>query len=145
MTLPDFFLRLLRHPLLNLLQMPFLPISCLFFLFPKSLCLDIKVAVRKFWWGFSQNKRHHLSFLSWDSFFKSKALGGLGLRSMEFLNNLLLARLGWKLTTNQLLLWVNALRGKYLTNRISFSGCSIFEIRTQFLFGVRIWRLDFVR
>jgi hypothetical protein len=42
------------------------------------------------------------------------------LRSMEFLNNSLLARLGWKLTSNQPLLWVDALRGKYLKNGVSF-------------------------
>jgi hypothetical protein len=49
-----------------------------------------------------------------------KALGGLGIRSMESLNNSLLARLGWKMTSNQSLFWVNSLRGKYLKNGVSF-------------------------
>ena len=39
---------------------------------------------------------------------------------MEFLNNSLLARLGWKMMTNQPLLWVDALRGKYLGLGTSF-------------------------
>jgi hypothetical protein len=39
---------------------------------------------------------------------------------MEFLNNSLLARLGWKMTTNQPLLWVDALRDKYLGLGTSF-------------------------
>lgn len=33
---------------------------------------------------------------------------------MEFQNNALLAKLGWKILTNQNLLWIQALRAKYL-------------------------------
>jgi hypothetical protein len=39
---------------------------------------------------------------------------------MEFINNSLLARLGWKLISKEPLLWVEALSGKYLHNGISF-------------------------
>jgi hypothetical protein len=39
---------------------------------------------------------------------------------MESLNNSLLARLGWKMTINAPLLWVDALRGKYLRNGVNF-------------------------
>jgi hypothetical protein len=39
---------------------------------------------------------------------------------MEFLNKSLLARLGWKMTSNQPLFWVDVLRSKYLKNGISF-------------------------
>ena len=39
---------------------------------------------------------------------------------MKFLNNSLLAQLGWKLTSNEPLLWVDALKGKYLQNGFSF-------------------------
>ncbi|XP_059454885.1 uncharacterized protein LOC132185077 [Corylus avellana] len=39
---------------------------------------------------------------------------------MESLNNSLLVRLGWKMTSNQSLLWVDSLRSKYLKNGISF-------------------------
>jgi hypothetical protein len=42
----------------------------------------------------------------------TEGLSGLGLRSMEFQISSLLARLGWKMTTNQPLLQVDALRGK---------------------------------
>jgi len=52
-----------------------------------------------------------MSFLSWDGICKPKSLGGggLGIRSMEFLDHSLLARLGWKMTINQPLLWVESL------------------------------------
>jgi hypothetical protein len=39
---------------------------------------------------------------------------------MDSLNNALLARLGWKMVSNQPLLWVDSLRGKYLNNGVSF-------------------------
>lgn len=34
------------------------------FLIPKSLCAEIDSVLRKFWWGFPQEKKHSLSFLS---------------------------------------------------------------------------------
>ena len=90
------------------------------FLLPKSLCLEINSILRKFWWGFPQDKKHNLSFLSWEKICQPKALGGLGICSMEFINSSLLARLGWKMLSNEPLLWVEALRGKYLKHGISF-------------------------
>ncbi|GLT71627.1 hypothetical protein SLA2020_436290 [Shorea laevis] len=90
------------------------------FLLPKSVCSDINSMLRKFWWGFPQEKKHCLSFLSWNNICQPKLLGGLGLRSMESQNTSLLARLGWKLTSNQPLLWVNALRSKYLSMEFPF-------------------------
>jgi hypothetical protein len=86
---------------------------------PKHFCYDIDMMLQKFWWGFPQDK-HNLSLLSWENICKPKALGGLGICSIEFLNNSLLARLGWKLLYEESLLWVEALSGKYLSNGISF-------------------------
>jgi hypothetical protein len=74
------------------------------FLLPKSLCLEINSVLRKFWWGFPQDKKHYLSFLSWEKICQPKALRGLGICSMEFINNSLLARLGWKMLSNEPLL-----------------------------------------
>jgi hypothetical protein len=90
------------------------------FMLPRSLCASINSCIRKFWWGYPQDKSHCLSLLSWENICKPKSLGGLGIRSMEALNDSLLARLGWKMVSNQPLLWVDSLRGKYLKNGISF-------------------------
>jgi hypothetical protein len=72
------------------------------FLIPKSFYSEVTAIIRKFWWGFSQDKKHSLVFLSWDTICQPKALGGLGIRPLKFLNHSLLARLGWKLTINDL-------------------------------------------
>ncbi|XP_059451121.1 uncharacterized protein LOC132181912 [Corylus avellana] len=87
------------------------------FLLPKSLCSNINAGLRKFWWGFPQDKKHNLSFLSWENICKPKVLGGLGIRSMEFLNNSLLARLGWKMTINQPLFGLKPSGARLLKNR----------------------------
>jgi hypothetical protein len=47
------------------------------FLLPKSFCVEINYILRKFWWGFPQEKKHNLSLLSWGSICQPKALGGL--------------------------------------------------------------------
>jgi hypothetical protein len=91
---------------------------------PKNLCSSINAGLRKFWWGFPQDKKYCLSLLSWDSICKPKSLGGLGVRSMASLNKALLARLGWKLVSNQPLPWVDSLRGKYLKHGVSFLNAS---------------------
>jgi hypothetical protein len=104
------------------------------FLLPKYFCSEINTLIQKFWWGFPQEKNHKLSFLSWDNICSPKASGGLGLRSIEFQNSSLLARLGWKMTTNQPLLWVDALRGKYLQHGISFLNAPFNSLSS------RIWK-----
>ena len=44
---------------------------------------------------------------------------------MDFMNQSLLARLGWKLTSKQPLLWVTALTGKYLKEGTGFLNATI--------------------
>jgi hypothetical protein len=84
------------------------------FLLPKAFCHSLDSAFRKFWWGFPAEKKHNLTLLSWDRICSPKALGGLGLRKMEFQNASLLAKLGWKVLSGANLLWVRALSSKYL-------------------------------
>jgi hypothetical protein len=77
--------------------------------------------LRKFWWGFPQEKKHNLFFFFffWEKICQPKALGGLGICSMEFINNSLLACMGWKMLSNEPSLWIEALRGKYLKHGTS--------------------------
>jgi hypothetical protein len=91
---------------------------------PKGFCKELNSLLRKFWWGFSQDKKHNLSFLAWDNICKPKALGGLGIRNMETMNLSLLAKLGWKIIAEPSLLWVAALSRKYFRSGISFLNAS---------------------
>jgi hypothetical protein len=85
------------------------------FLFPKSFCLDLDSILRKFWWDFPQEKKKNLTLLPWKSICTPKYVGGLGIRTMELQNRALLSKLGWQIHSNQDLLWVRALKAKYLS------------------------------
>ena len=56
------------------------------FLLPKAIWLDIDSSLRKFWWGYPQEKKHCLSLMGWNKICAPRCFGGLGLRQMEFLN-----------------------------------------------------------
>lgn len=86
------------------------------FLFPKSFCIDLDAMLRNFRWGFPQDKEKNLTLLSWKSICTLKSIGGLGIITMEFQNRALLSKLGWQIYSNQDLLWVRALKAKYLRN-----------------------------
>jgi hypothetical protein len=83
-------------------------------LLPKGFCQDLYSILRKFWWGFRQHKNQNLTLLAWDNICKPKSLEGLGIRSMDTMNQSLLAKLGWILTTTQPMIWVKACFGKIL-------------------------------
>jgi hypothetical protein len=89
-------------------------IPCLCFYSPSLFCKVIDSSLRKFWWGFPQDKRHNLFLLGWNIICSPIDVGGLGLKNMECQNLALLSKIGWKLLTNQDLLWVKALSTKYL-------------------------------
>jgi hypothetical protein len=84
------------------------------FLPPKAIWLDIDSSLRKFWWGYPQEKKHCLSLLGWNKIYSPRCFGGLGLRQMEFLNKALLAKLGWSILNNADSLWIQSLMAKYL-------------------------------
>lgn len=89
-------------------------------LLPKGFCQELNSILRKLWWGFQQENKHNLMFLAGDNICKPKALGGVGIKSMEFMNKAFLARLGWKLASDQPSLWVDVLQSKYFKHGVSF-------------------------
>lgn len=56
------------------------------FLMPSSVTKKIDSFMKDFFWGFNQERKHHLHLLSWKTITKSKALGGIGIRSMRDMN-----------------------------------------------------------
>ena len=60
---------------------------------------------------------------------------------MEFLNNSLLAQLGWKMITNDSPLWVEGLCGKYLRIGVSFFFGMFLIIPYHHGFGKAYWRI----
>ena len=60
-----------------------------------------------------------MHIISWHRICRPKNVGGIGLRKIEPLNKAYLAKLGWKVFTENNNLWVRLIKDKYL-RKISF-------------------------
>lgn len=61
------------------------------FKLPLSLCNEIKVLIRKFWWGQRGDKRK-IHWVKWEEMTKSKLVGGMGFRDLALYNDSLLTK-----------------------------------------------------
>lgn len=84
------------------------------FLLPKGFCSSIDKALKDFWWGFKEDKRHNYTPKSWSSICRPKSKGGLGIRKLHEYNKALLSKLSWDICLNSEKLWVRAIAAKYL-------------------------------
>ena len=63
------------------------------FKLPLSLCNDIGMMIRKFWWGQRGNSRK-IHWLKWEEITKSKLVGGMGFRDLCLMTLFLPNKLG---------------------------------------------------
>ena len=63
------------------------------FKLPLSLCNDIEMMIRKFWWGQRGNSRK-IHWLKWEEITKSKLVGGMGFRDLCLMTLFLPNKLG---------------------------------------------------
>ena len=68
---------------------PTYSMSC--FKLPTTLCNEIEVMIRKFWWG-QQGDRRKVHRVKWQKLCKPKNKGGMGFRELEKFNVALLAK-----------------------------------------------------
>ena len=96
--------------------------SC--FKLPSTLCHDIEVMVRKFWWG-QRGGHRKVHWVKWHTLCRSKLEGGMGFRELLKYNDALLAKQVWRLATNQ-----DTLFYRFFKDKI-FPHSSIFEAKNN--------------
>lgn len=104
-----------------LFAMPFHAMSC--FKLPLSLCKQIQSLLTRFWWDANPEKRK-MCWVAWETMAIPKYAGGLGFRDIETFNDVLLAKIGWRLIKEPNSLLARVLLGKYAWN-VSFMDCPV--------------------
>ena len=59
-----------------------------------------------------------ISLVRWEKITLSKEYGGLGIKQMHYMNLALMAKLGWRLLTEQNCLWTKVMIGKYIRGAV---------------------------
>lgn len=82
------------------------------FRLPRGLCEHIDKLSRQFWWGAKAGKRK-IAWVSWNDMTQPKYMGGSGFRKMEPFNLALLAKHGWRLIQEPMMLSAQILKAVY--------------------------------
>ncbi|KAL0003476.1 hypothetical protein SO802_017257 [Lithocarpus litseifolius] len=123
--------------------LPSFAMSC--FKLPSSLCHEIEILIRKFWWGQRSNRRK-VHWVKWHSLCRAKQDGGMGFRELQKFNDALLAKQVWHLATNQTSLFHRFFKSKFFPhgsifdakcNRGSFAWKSILKGRDTIRRGLK--------
>ena len=77
-----------------------------------GICEKIHQACRRFIWSRVANKKK-INLVKWDNICQSKLSGGLGLKQVNLMNDVLLMKIGWGLIASSNSLWVKVLLSKY--------------------------------
>ena len=76
---------------------PTYSMSC--FKLPKGLIKEIKIMIRKFWWGYSGDSKK-VNWVKWERLCQGRDFGGLGFKEIEKFNEALLTKQVWQMLKN---------------------------------------------
>lgn len=80
--------------------------------FPTTVHKELDKCVRRCVWGSSEEKRT-MHLITWEVLCRPKQRSSLGLKRAAFMNKALIAKLTWRLFTEEDAIWSRVLRAKY--------------------------------
>lgn len=83
-----------------------------YFKLPISLCHEIEMLIRNFWWG-QQGEQQKIHWKSREVLCKLKSFGGLGFKDLLKFNKAILAKRVWLLLSDQSSLFYRVFKAKY--------------------------------
>ena len=89
---------------------PAYSMSC--FKLPNTLCQEIEIMIRKFWWG-QRGIRRRIHWVKWRALCRPNATRGMGFRELQNFNDAMLAKQVWCLLKNQDSLFFRFFKSKY--------------------------------
>ena len=125
---------------------PTFAMSC--FKLPTSLCHDIEVMIKNFFWG-QRCDRRKIHWKNWETLCLPKNEGGLGFKELRKFNEVMLAKQVWRLIHDKDSLFYWVFRAKFFPSGDIFSAqvklgsyawCSILGARKVIATGAR-WRI----
>lgn len=105
-------------------------------LIPNQVCNELDKIARDFTWG-SSRERRKVSLVAWEKLCLPTQCGGLGLKYTRRMNEALLMKLGWELTTCTDKLWVQVLRDKYKCGHNKIPSVRKFQTESNCWRGIR--------
>ena len=89
------------------------------FKLPISLCHEIEVLIRKFWWGERGNQRK-THWVKWADLCEPKSEGGMGFKELLLFNDSLLAKQTWRLLHSKNSLFYRVFNSKILSKLLYY-------------------------
>ena len=92
---------------------PTYAMSC--FKLPTTLCHEIEILVRKFWWG-QRGDQRKVHWVRWEDLCNHKDQGGMGFKDLTMFNEAMLAKLSWQFLQDDNSLFFRVFKARFFPN-----------------------------